>query len=143
MSRLSAPDDAHGANLGCGASGGHSLRVYDLRYGNEAHYCRRAVEARPDLKAVAQVSKQGFVYVFDRETGKPIWPIDRPRASVMLLPVGCKLQGQVFRLCNALFFEGGFVALVWHNDREGHRLRGPLNSTMTLTNAWVLSGSGP
>ncbi|MBK6817316.1 MAG: PQQ-binding-like beta-propeller repeat protein [Saprospiraceae bacterium] len=27
------------------------------------------------IKAVAQVSKQGFVYVFDRVTGKPVWPI--------------------------------------------------------------------
>ena len=27
------------------------------------------------VKAVAQVSKQAFVYVFDRETGEPVWPI--------------------------------------------------------------------
>jgi len=27
------------------------------------------------VKALAQVSKQGFVYVLDRETGVPIWPI--------------------------------------------------------------------
>lgn len=27
------------------------------------------------IKAVAQISKQGFVYVFDRVTGEPIWPI--------------------------------------------------------------------
>ena len=31
------------------------------------------------IKAVAQVTKQGFVFVFDRVTGKPVWPIeDRP-----------------------------------------------------------------
>jgi quinoprotein glucose dehydrogenase len=31
------------------------------------------------VKAVAQVTKQAFVYVFDRTTGEPIWPIvDRP-----------------------------------------------------------------
>ena len=31
------------------------------------------------VKAVAQVTKQGFVFVFDRVTGKPLWPIeDRP-----------------------------------------------------------------
>ena len=31
------------------------------------------------VKAVAQPSKQGFLYVFDRLTGKPIWPIpERP-----------------------------------------------------------------
>ena len=28
------------------------------------------------IKAVAQVSKQGFVYVFDRVTGEPVWPIE-------------------------------------------------------------------
>ena len=34
---------------------------------------------------VAQVSKQGFVYVFDRRTGTPVWPIEErpvPRSSV-------------------------------------------------------------
>jgi quinoprotein glucose dehydrogenase len=31
------------------------------------------------IKAVAQPSKQGFLYVFDRVTGKPVWPIpERP-----------------------------------------------------------------
>ena len=28
------------------------------------------------IDVVAQVSKQGFVWVFERETGKPIWPIE-------------------------------------------------------------------
>ena len=28
------------------------------------------------IKAIAQVSKQGFVYVFDRATGEPVWPIE-------------------------------------------------------------------
>jgi quinoprotein glucose dehydrogenase len=28
------------------------------------------------VQAVAQPSKQGFLYVFDRITGKPVWPID-------------------------------------------------------------------
>jgi quinoprotein glucose dehydrogenase len=28
------------------------------------------------VRAVAQVTKQGFCFVFDRETGKPLWPID-------------------------------------------------------------------
>ena len=31
------------------------------------------------IRAVAQVTKQGFVYTFDRVTGKPVWPIvERP-----------------------------------------------------------------
>jgi quinoprotein glucose dehydrogenase len=28
------------------------------------------------IKAVAQVTKQGFVYTFDRVTGQPVWPIE-------------------------------------------------------------------
>ena len=33
------------------------------------------VDGRP-IKAVAQVSKQAFTYVFDRVTGEPVWPIE-------------------------------------------------------------------
>ena len=33
------------------------------------------VDGRP-IKAVAQVTKQGFVYVFDRVTGEPVWPVE-------------------------------------------------------------------
>ena len=29
-----------------------------------------------EIKAVAQAVKQGWVYVFDRETGEPVWPIE-------------------------------------------------------------------
>ena len=29
-----------------------------------------------DIKAITQVSKQGFVYTFDRVTGEPVWPIE-------------------------------------------------------------------
>jgi len=37
------------------------------------------------VKAVAQVTKQGFVFVFDRVTGAPLWPIENravPQSSV-------------------------------------------------------------
>src|SRR5262245_16310572 len=33
------------------------------------------VDGRP-IKAVVQVTKQAFAYVFDRVTGKPVWPIE-------------------------------------------------------------------
>ena len=33
------------------------------------------VDGRP-VRAIAQVSKQGFTYVFDRESGEPLWPIE-------------------------------------------------------------------
>ena len=42
------------------------------------------VEGKP-LKAVAQVSKQGFCYVFDRVSGEPVWPIEErpvPQSTV-------------------------------------------------------------
>ncbi len=42
------------------------------------------VDGRP-VKAVAQTTKQGFVFVFDRVTGQPIWPIEEmpvPASSV-------------------------------------------------------------
>ena len=38
-----------------------------------------------DIKALAQVSKQGFIYVLDRVTGEPVWPIEErpvPASSV-------------------------------------------------------------
>ena len=39
------------------------------------------VDGRP-VKAVAVVTKQAFTYVFDRETGRPVWPIEeRPVAK--------------------------------------------------------------
>src|SRR3954451_14367803 len=38
--------------------------------------------------------------------------------------VGGELEREVLCSCNALFFEGGFVALVRLDDCERHRLRG-------------------
>ena len=41
------------------------------------------------VRAVAQVSKQGFTYVFDRVTGEPVWPIEeRP------VPTDTDLEGE-------------------------------------------------
>jgi len=38
------------------------------------------------IKAVAQITKQGFVFVFDRVTGEPVWPIEErvvPRSNIV------------------------------------------------------------
>ncbi len=43
------------------------------------------VDGRP-VKAVAQVTKQAFVYVFDRVTGKPVWPIEEQPVSASSVP---------------------------------------------------------
>jgi quinoprotein glucose dehydrogenase len=38
------------------------------------------------IKAVAQPTKQGFVYVFDRQTGKPVWPIEERPVEQSTVP---------------------------------------------------------
>ena len=39
-----------------------------------------------NIKALAQVSKQGFVYVFNRETGEPVWPIIETAVPASTVP---------------------------------------------------------
>ena len=39
-----------------------------------------------EIKAVAQVTKQGFCFVFDRQTGEPVWPIEEkpvPQSDIL------------------------------------------------------------
>jgi quinoprotein glucose dehydrogenase len=38
------------------------------------------------IKAVAQPTKQGFLYVFDRVTGKPVWPIEERKVEKGSVP---------------------------------------------------------
>lgn len=38
------------------------------------------------IKAVAQPSKQGFLYVFDRITGEPVWPIEEHKVETGNVP---------------------------------------------------------
>ncbi|MEQ8861501.1 MAG: PQQ-binding-like beta-propeller repeat protein [Pseudomonadales bacterium] len=60
----------------------HGLWDYDLPAA--PNLVDIVVDGRP-VKAVAQVSKQGHIYVFDRVTGKPVWPIEErpvPPSSV-------------------------------------------------------------
>ena len=51
----------------------HGLWDYD--FPTAANLLDINVNGKP-IKALAQVSKQGFIYTFDRETGKPVWPIE-------------------------------------------------------------------
>ncbi len=39
-----------------------------------------------EIKAVAQPTKQGWVYVFDRQTGEPVWPIEEQPVEVGSVP---------------------------------------------------------
>ena len=51
----------------------HGLWDYD--FATHPNLVDVTVDGRA-IKAIAQVSKQGFVYAFDRVTGEPIWPIE-------------------------------------------------------------------
>ena len=43
------------------------------------------VNGKP-IKAVAQPTKQGFLYVFDRQTGQPVWPIEERAVEQTTVP---------------------------------------------------------
>ena len=64
----------------------HGLWDYDLPAA--PNLIDLTVDGR-QVNAVAQISKQGFVYAFDRVTGEPIWPIEE-RA----VPTDTDLEGE-------------------------------------------------
>ena len=49
--------------------------VWDYDFPTHPNLVDVTVDGRA-IKAIAQVSKQGFTYVFDRVTGEPVWPIE-------------------------------------------------------------------
>ena len=49
--------------------------VWDYDTGSTPILADITVDGRP-IKAVVQVTKQAFAYVFDRVTGEPVWPIE-------------------------------------------------------------------
>ena len=51
----------------------HGLWDYDVA--SAPNLVDIVVDGKP-IKAIAQVSKTGFTYVFDRITGEPVWPIE-------------------------------------------------------------------
>jgi quinoprotein glucose dehydrogenase len=96
-------DDFYGVNRPGNGVFGDSLVCLDARTGSRIWHFQMAhhglwdydlpcapnlVDIRVDgkpVKAVAQMSKQAFCYVFDRVTGKPIWPIEEkpvPQSTV-------------------------------------------------------------
>ena len=65
----------------------HGLWDYDLPAA--PNLLDITVDGRP-IKAVAQITKQGFTFVFDRVTGEPVWPIEeRP------VPTDTDVEGEV------------------------------------------------
>ena len=49
--------------------------VWDYDFPTHPNLLDVPVDGR-DIQAIAQISKQGFTYVFDRTTGDPVWPIE-------------------------------------------------------------------
>ncbi len=50
------------------------------------------------IDAVAQISKQGFVFIFDRVTGKPLFPIQERKVNTVALPGEVAWKTQPFPL---------------------------------------------
>ena len=59
--------------------------VWDMDISSAPILADITVNGRP-VKAVAQPSKQGFLYVFDRVTGKPVWPIEEKPVETGSVP---------------------------------------------------------
>jgi quinoprotein glucose dehydrogenase len=55
--------------------------VWDYDFPTHPNLLDVTVDGR-DIQAIAQISKQGFTYVFDRETGDPVWPIEERSVEV-------------------------------------------------------------
>jgi quinoprotein glucose dehydrogenase len=61
------------------------------------------------IKAIAQPTKQGFVYVFDRRTGEPVWPIEERPVEVGTLPTEWYSPTQPFPTKPPPFERQGFL----------------------------------
>jgi quinoprotein glucose dehydrogenase len=61
----------------------HGLWDYDLP--GAPVLCDLKVDGRA-IKAVAQITKTGFTFVFDRVTGKPVWPIEERPVAPSTVP---------------------------------------------------------
>jgi quinoprotein glucose dehydrogenase len=85
----------------------HGLWDYDFPAG--ANLLDITVDGSP-IKALAQVSKQGFVYTFDRATGEPVWPIEeRPVPTDTNMPREVVAPTQPFPTRPAAFEYQGVV----------------------------------
>ena len=84
----------------------HDLWDYDLPCA--PNLVDMVVDGKP-IKAVAQVGKTGFCYVFDRVTGEPVWPIDEKPVPQSNLPGEKTAATQPFPSKPAPFARQGFT----------------------------------
>jgi quinoprotein glucose dehydrogenase len=59
--------------------------LWDMDISSAPILANITVNGKP-IKAVAQPSKQGFLYVFDRVTGEPVWPIEERKVETGSVP---------------------------------------------------------
>ncbi len=64
---------------------GEQHGVWDYDFPTSANLLDITVDGKK-IKALAQVSKQGFTYVFDRVTGEPVWPIEEREVPQSTVP---------------------------------------------------------
>jgi quinoprotein glucose dehydrogenase len=83
----------------------HGLWDYD--FGSAPVLADIEVDGRP-IKAVIQPSKQGFLYVFDRATGEPVWPIEERPVPSSTVPGERAAPTQPFPTKPAPFERQGF-----------------------------------
>jgi quinoprotein glucose dehydrogenase len=72
------------------------------------------------IKAIAQPTKQGFVYVFDRQTGQPVWPIEERPVEIGTVPTEWYSPTQPFPTKPPPF------------ERQGFQLEDVIDFTPTL-----------
>ena len=70
------------------------------------------------VKAVAQVTKQAFTFVFDRVTGKPLWPIEEREVPASTVPGEIASKTQPFPTKPAPFDLQGVRAAIWQPQRS-------------------------
>lgn len=70
--------------------------------------CDIVVDGKP-IKAVAAASKQGWVYVFDRVTGEPVWPIEERPVPQTTVPGEQTSPTQPFVTKPPAFVQQGFT----------------------------------
>ena len=83
----------------------HGLWDYD--FGSAPILADIVIDGRP-IRAVIQPSKQGFLYVLDRVTGEPVWPIEERPVPPSTMPGERAAPTQPFPTCPEPFERQGF-----------------------------------
>ena len=100
------------------------------------------VVAGKPIKALAQVSKQGFLYVFDRISGEPVWPIVETAVPASNVPGERAAAATDSQLASTLVRQGSSVeALIDPYSAEGYDT-GPLYTPPTTNGLIITPGEG-